>query len=201
MAAYIKKNFLLALMVLFLLVVSSYARFNMMVTKGDIESICNKEDINHSLCFEILKPTPEITKLDFSGLANFLINYQSRNTSDTLKQIKMFEGNTTGEDLKSVQLCEEMYDDSLFHNDRALEVLATKDYDTLNIEIGFTLAYMDTCNDGLSTMKPTPQVIITKNSEISSMSGIILVILECFLRKSFLFQKSPHHPKQKTKDK
>lgn len=183
MAAYIKKHFLLALMVLFLLVVSSYARFNMMVTKRDIESICNKENINHSLCFEILKPTLEITKLDFSGLANFLINYQSRNTSDTLKQIKMFEGNTTGADLKAVQLCEELYDDSLFHSDRALKVLATKDYDSLNIEVGFTLAYMDTCNDGLSTMKPTPQVIITKNSEISSMSSIILVILECFLRK------------------
>ncbi|WZZ80070.1 hypothetical protein YC2023_100642 [Brassica napus] len=99
------------------------------------------------------------------------------------KQIKMFEGNTTGADLKAVQLFEELYDDSLFHNDRALKVLATKDYDSLNIEVGFTLAYMDTCNDGLSTMKPTPQVIITKNSEISSMSSIILVILECFLRK------------------
>ncbi|KAF8062601.1 hypothetical protein N665_1196s0007 [Sinapis alba] len=161
MAAYIKKNFLLALMVLFLLVVSSYARFNMM----------------------ILNPTPEITKLDFSGLVKFLINYQTRNTSDALKQIKMYEGNTTGEDLKAVKLCEELYDDSLFHNERALKVLATKDYDSLNIEVGFTLAYMDTCNDGLSKMKPVPQVVITKNSDISSMSSIVLVILECFLRK------------------
>ncbi|KAL0697607.1 hypothetical protein Bca4012_053729 [Brassica carinata] len=183
MAAYIKKNFLLALMVLFLLVVSSYARFNMMVTKGEIESICTKEDVNHSLCFEILKLTPEIAKLDFYGLAKFLINYQTRNTSDTLKQIKMFEGNTTGADLKTVQLCEEMYDDSLFHNDRALKVLATKDYDSLNTEVGFTLSYMNTCNDGLSTMKPVPQVMIKKNSDISNMSSIILVILECFLRK------------------
>ncbi|KAG2320046.1 hypothetical protein Bca52824_013259 [Brassica carinata] len=95
----------------------------------------------------------------------------------------MFEGNTTGADLKTVKLCEEMYDDSLFHNDRALKVLATKDYDSLNTEVGFTLSYMNTCNGGLSTMKPVPQVMIKKNSDISNMSSIILVILECFLRK------------------
>ncbi|CAN6901788.1 unnamed protein product [Brassica oleracea] len=49
-------------MVLSLLVVSSYARFDMMVTKEEIESICTKENINHSLCFEILKPTAEANK-------------------------------------------------------------------------------------------------------------------------------------------
>ncbi|CAH8389019.1 unnamed protein product [Eruca vesicaria subsp. sativa] len=180
--AYMKKNFLLALMVLLLLVVSSYARFNMMVAKGKIESICTK-DVNHSLCFEILKPTPEIEKLDFSGLAKFVINYLSRYTSDTLNQVKMFEGNTTGADLQTLQLCAELYDDSLFHNDRALKVLASKDYDNLNTEVGFTLAYTDTCNDELITMKPVPQVLFKKNSDINAMSNIILVILECFIRE------------------
>ncbi|CAN6901792.1 unnamed protein product [Brassica oleracea] len=183
MGAYFKKNFLLAIMVLFHLVVSSYARFSMMVTKGEIEAICTKENLNHSLCFELLKPTPEIATLDFSGLAKFLITYQARNTSDTLKQIKLFEGNTTGTDLQTVQLCVQLYEDSLFHNDRALEVLATNDYDRLNVEVGFTLSYMFTCIDELSTMKPIPQVLITKSSDIKNMSSIILVILECFLRK------------------
>lgn len=187
MAAYIKKNtFLLALMVLFLLVVSSYARFNMMVTKEEIESICTKDDVNQSLCFEILKPTPEIAKLDFSGLAKFFINYQTQNTLDAQKQVKMFEGNTTYEDSKKVKYCGVLYENSLIHNDMALSSLATKDYDSVKLNLQYPPPCMDACSEGLSTMRPVPQVMITKNSDIKAMSKIILVILDCYILTPFL---------------
>ncbi|CAH8360131.1 unnamed protein product [Eruca vesicaria subsp. sativa] len=100
--------------------------------------------------------------MDFTGLANFLINYTSRNVSGVLKEIKLYEGNTT--DLQTIKLCEEMDDESLFGDDLALKALAAKDYDTVNINVGGTLGNMITCNEELSTMKPVPQSLIAKNT-------------------------------------
>ncbi|WZZ25461.1 hypothetical protein YC2023_008862 [Brassica napus] len=162
MVAYIKNNFFLVFMIVLLLVVSSYARFSMMVTKGEVESICNKKDVDSTLCFEVLKPNPTIAKLDFTGLANFLINYTSRNISDVLKEIKLYESNTT--DLQTIKLCEELYDLSLFSDDHALKALAAKNYDSVNFKVGGTLENIVTCNEELSTMKPVPQSLIAKNN-------------------------------------
>ncbi|KAL0688148.1 hypothetical protein Bca4012_087825 [Brassica carinata] len=181
MVAYIKNNFSLFFIIVLLLVVSSYARLSMMVTKGEIESICNKKYVDSTLCFEVLKPNPTIAKLDFTGLANFLINYTSRNVSDVLKEIKLYEGNTT--DLQTIKLCEELYDLSLFSDDHALKALAARDYDSVNFKVGGTLENMVTCNEELSTMKPVPQSLIAKNNVIKNLSGIVLTILECFIRK------------------
>ena len=75
MVAYIKSNVFLVFMIVLHLIVSSYARLGMMVTEGEIESICNIKDVDSTLCFEVLKPNP---KLDFTGLANFLTNYTFR---------------------------------------------------------------------------------------------------------------------------
>ncbi|WZZ25459.1 hypothetical protein YC2023_008860 [Brassica napus] len=137
-------------------------RLSMMVTKGEVESICNKKDVDSTLCFEVLKPNPTIAKLDFTGLANFLINYTSRNISDVLKEIKLYESNTT--DLQTIKLCEELYDLSLFSDDHALKALAAKNYDSVNFKVGGTLENIVTCNEELSTMKPVPQSLIAKNN-------------------------------------
>ncbi|KAH0902031.1 hypothetical protein HID58_041534, partial [Brassica napus] len=146
-----------------------------------VESICNKKDVDSTLCFEVLKPNPTIAKLDFTGLANFLINYTSRNISDVLKEIKLYESNTT--DLQTIKLCEELYDLSLFSDDHALKALAAKNYDSVNFKVGGTLENIVTCNEELSTMKPVPQSLIAKNNVIKNLSGIVLTILECFIRK------------------
>ena len=185
MVAYIKNNFFLVFMIVLLLVVSSYARLSMMVTKGEIESICNKKDVDSTLCFEVLKPNPTIAKLDFTGLANFMINYTSRNVSDVLKEIKLYEGNTT--DLQTIKLCEEMYDLSLIWDDHALKALGAKDYDSVNFNVGGTLGNMITCNEELSTMEPVPQSLIAKNTVIKNLSNIVLTILECFIRKGSIY--------------
>ncbi|XP_013625000.1 PREDICTED: uncharacterized protein LOC106331228 [Brassica oleracea var. oleracea] len=159
-------------------IVSSYARFSMMVTEDEIESICNRKDVDSTLYFEVLKPNP---KLDFIGLAIFLINYTSRNVSDTLKQLKLYESNTT--DWQTIKLCKEMYESSLYRDDFALKALAAKDYDTVNINAGVASDNMITCNEELSTLKPVPQSLITKNTVIENLSNIVLTILECFIRK------------------
>ncbi|KAG2248836.1 hypothetical protein Bca52824_088464 [Brassica carinata] len=152
-----------------------------LITKNTVESICNKKDVDSTLCFEVLKPNPTIAKLDFTGLANFLINYTSRNISDVLKEIKLYESNTT--DLQTIKLCEELYDLSLFSDDHALKALAAKNYDSVNFKVGGTLENIVTCNEELSTMKPVPQSLIAKNNVIKNLSGIVLTILECFIRK------------------
>ncbi|CAN6914144.1 unnamed protein product [Brassica oleracea] len=187
MVAYIKNNVFLVFMIVLLLVVSSYARLSMMVTKGEIESICNKKDVDSTLCFEVLKPNPTIAKLDFTGLANFMINYTSRNVSDVLKEIKLYEGNTT--DLQTIKLCKEMYNLSLIWDDHALKALGAKDYDSVNFNVGGTLGNMITCNEELSTMEPVPQSLIAKNTVIKNLSNIVLTILECFIRKGSIYSE------------
>lgn len=184
MVAYARKHFSLALLLgLHLLVISSHAKFSMMVTKSEIDSIC-KEGVNSSLCFEILKSTPEIATLDFSGLTKFLIDYQTRNVSDTLKQVKLFAENTT--DFRSHNIyssCLDLYESYFSYRGDTLKALATKDYDTLNVMVSGTITGMSDCNDELLTINPIPQLLITKGIIIKNQSSIILVILECFLRK------------------
>ncbi|CAH8322435.1 unnamed protein product [Eruca vesicaria subsp. sativa] len=182
MVAYDKKNFSLApIVVLIFLVVSSYARFNMMVTKDDIKRICTKKDINSVLCFEILKLTPETAPLDFSCLAKYLLDYQYRNISDALEQFKLAERNTTN--LQAIKLCEELYGNVLYDKNKTLSALADKDYDMFNMYTGATGTEMHTCSDELSKVKPIQQVLITRSLAIEDISDIILVILECFIRE------------------
>ncbi|XP_020870623.1 uncharacterized protein LOC110225379 [Arabidopsis lyrata subsp. lyrata] len=111
MVAYVDKNFSSAcLVVLLFFVVSSYARFSTMVTKDEIHFICTQQDINSSLCFEVLKPNPKIARLDFSGLFKFLFNYQVRNILDTLMQFKLLGGYTRDIESK-YSVCIEVYED------------------------------------------------------------------------------------------
>ncbi|KAL1188658.1 Pectinesterase inhibitor 2 [Cardamine amara subsp. amara] len=185
MVAHVNKSFSLGLIVVLgLFVVSSYARFNMMVTKDEIHAICTKKGVNSSLCFEILKPTPEISTLDLSGLIKFLINYESRNVSDTLNQLKLFVENTTSTDYRSTyRECVELYEMAVDDFDTSLKALAAKDYDGLNLGIGALMTDMTTCEDDLVTIKPLPQFFITRGILIKQLSNISLVILECFLRE------------------
>ena len=81
------------------------------------------------------------------------------------------------------QICEEMYNLSLIWDDHALKALAAKNYDSVNFKVGGTLENIVTCNEELSTMKPVPQSLIAKNNVIKNLSGIVLTILECFIRK------------------
>ncbi|KAL1188659.1 Pectinesterase inhibitor 1 [Cardamine amara subsp. amara] len=185
MVAHVNKSFSLGLIVVLgLFVVSSYARFSMMVTKDEIHAICTKKGVNSSLCFEILKPTPEILALDFSGLIKFLINYESRNVSDTLNQLKLFAENTTSTDYRSTyRECVQLYEMAVDDFDTSLKALAAKDYDGLNLGIGASLTEMDTCEDDLLTINPLPHFFIKRGTLIKNLCSINLVILECFLRE------------------
>ncbi|ESQ54227.1 hypothetical protein EUTSA_v10027565mg [Eutrema salsugineum] len=183
MVVYVKKNFSLAhIVVLLLFVVSSYARSSMMVTKDEIEVICTKKDmqINSSLCFEILKATPEAAKLDLPSLVKYLIEYQSRNVSDTLKQIKLFRGHTT--DMRKMKDCEQLYEGALSGIDDSLKALAAKDYFLSHLRNAGTFPNMHTCIDTLSTMKPVPEVLSRRSSVIIDITNIICVIIDCFIR-------------------
>ncbi|EOA22222.1 hypothetical protein CARUB_v10002809mg [Capsella rubella] len=181
----VKNNIRLVLIVVLLIAVSSHARFSIMVTKGVINSICTKDKRLSSLCFEVLKPTSEIAKLDLFGLTKYLINYQSRNLSDTMKQLKLFADNTT--DFRTHNMyttCIEDYDSALYYNQYSLKDLAAKDYDGLNTRIGGVGPEMYACSDGLLTVKPIPQLLIKKCNFISDLSSIMLVILEYFIRNN-----------------
>ena len=76
-----------------------------------------------------------------------------------------------------------MYGSSLYRDDVALKAFAAKDYDTVNINAGAASDNMITCNEELSTLKPVPQSLITKNTVTENLSNIVLTILECFIRK------------------
>ncbi|XP_020866149.1 uncharacterized protein LOC110224430 [Arabidopsis lyrata subsp. lyrata] len=178
MVAYVDKNFSSAcLVVLLFFVVSSYATFSTMVTKDEIHFICTQQDINSSLCFEVLKPNPEIARFDFPGLFKFLLNYQARNISDTLKQFKLSADYTRDKD-SQYSVCIEEYENALENHDKALKYLAAKDYASVNTMVSATMTEMFTCTDDLSTMKPIPKLFITKSNVISDLSNIILVILK-----------------------
>lgn len=184
MVAYVQKNvFLVCLMALLLLADLSDARFIKKITKSEIDSLCTRKGIDSSLCFEVLKSTPQIATLDFSGLAKYLINYDSRKTSDLLKQFQSLFNSTTDPSAKgSYQVCSETFGLAVSCFDSALEALATKDYDTLNDKAGCTLGMADTCMEELSSFKPNPQ-LVERVSIVENVSTIVLTILECYLRK------------------
>ncbi|XP_010494163.1 PREDICTED: pectinesterase inhibitor 1-like [Camelina sativa] len=180
---YNKKNSLALLVVLlFLFVSSSYAKFSMMVTKSQIDTICTIKRINSSFCFEIFKANPEIARLNYSDLIKFLINYQAQYISDTLKFFKLSGGSST--DISSkYHVCVELYEYDFKERDNSLRYLAAKDYVSLNIWVGGTMTDAETCIDDLSTMKPIPQFFMKRSDTIGDMSSIILVVLECFLKE------------------
>lgn len=182
MVAYVKNNILLV--VLLLLVVSSYARFTTKVTKSEISDICTHRGVNASFCFEFLKPFPEITKLDYSGLTKFLIIYESRITSDLLKHFQSLTNSTTDRSSKgSYKVCAGTFDLAVSFLDKALKSLATKMYHLVNIRISSTLSIASDCRDELSSVvKPIPQ-LIKGVSTVYEVSSIVLVILECYIRK------------------
>ncbi|AEE82358.1 Plant invertase/pectin methylesterase inhibitor superfamily protein [Arabidopsis thaliana] len=183
MVAYVDKNFSLAcFLVLLLFVDSSYARFNTLVTKDQIHTICTKQDINSSYCFQVLNANPEIARLDFPSLFKFVLNYQAQNISDKLKQFKLSGGYTPGVESK-YNLCIEFYENSFDRRDEALRYLAAKDYGSVNTMVGGTAINMFNCADDLSTMKPVPQFFVTESNLIKELSKILLVILECFISK------------------
>ncbi|XP_020879910.1 uncharacterized protein LOC9313412 [Arabidopsis lyrata subsp. lyrata] len=182
MVAYIDKNFSPAcLLVLLLFVVSSYAKFSTMVTTYEIHTLCTKPAVKSSLCFEVLKATPEIARLDFSGLAKYLINYHAQNILDTLKQFKLSRGYIP--DINSeYRLCKELYKDALDKCPYALKYLAAKDYYNFKIMVAQTMGDMNNCiYDDLSTMKPVPQFFITKTNDIQEIGNLIIVFVDCFI--------------------
>ena len=183
MVAYVDKNFSLAcFLVLLLFVDSSYARFNTLVTKDQIHTICTKQEINSSFCFQVLNTNPEIAKLDFPSLFKFVLNYQAQNISDTLKQFKLSGGYMP--DVESqYSLCIELYGYAFDNRDITLRYLAAKDYNSVNTRVSGTLEDIFTCTDDLSTMKPIPQFFMTESNLIKELSKILLVILECFISK------------------
>ncbi|EOA39180.1 hypothetical protein CARUB_v10012144mg [Capsella rubella] len=180
-----KKSLVLSMVLLFLFVSSSYAKFSMMVTKTEINTICTKQDMNSSFCFEILKATPEIARLDYSDLIKYLITYQARYISNTVKLFKLSGGYS--KDINSTyHVCVEVYEDALSGRDNSLRYLAAKDYPNLSTLVGATMDDAFTCIDeDLSTMKPIPQLFMTRSYAIKNFSDIILVVLQCFLKYDY----------------
>ncbi|CAH8355400.1 unnamed protein product [Eruca vesicaria subsp. sativa] len=159
MVAYLKKNFFLVLTIVLLpfVVSSSYGDFSMMVAKNEIDFICTRKDVNSSLCYELLNSIPKISALDFTGLTEFLIKYQSRNVSDGLNQIKSSAGNAT--DLQTIDLCVRLYENTLYYTDHILKALAAKKYFNVNIYITGVDANMDVCRDELTTKELTHEKV------------------------------------------
>ncbi|CAD5312435.1 unnamed protein product [Arabidopsis thaliana] len=153
----------------------------MLVTKDQIHTICTKQDINSSYCFQVLNANPEIARLDFPSLFKFVLNYQAQNISDTLKQFKLSGGYTPGVE-SQYSLCIELYGWAFDNRDSTLRYLAAKDYNSVSTMIGGTLEDMFTCTDDLSTMKPVPQFFMTESNLIKELSKILAVILECFIK-------------------
>ncbi|KAL0696798.1 hypothetical protein Bca4012_063978 [Brassica carinata] len=183
----VRKNFILVLRVVLLLcVVSSYARFSTMVTKSEVNRICTQKGVNNaSSCLEFLNSSShEIAALDLSGLAKFLIKYDSNKTSDMLNQFQSLKNSTADPSAKgSYQVCSETFDLAVGCFDTALKSLEAKDYDTLNINIGSTISTAFTCRDELLTVKPRRPELLSEISNVANLSSIVLTILECFLRK------------------
>ena len=183
MAAYLKKNVFLVLTIVVLPFVlsSSYGNFSMMVTKNEINNICTKKYVNSSLCYELLKSTPKIATLDFSGLVKYLIKYQSHNVSDAMNQIKLSAGNAT--DLQTIDLCVRLYENVLYDTDHhILTALAAKKYFNVHVYISGSNANIGTCRDELVEMKPRLEVLITRSNVISNIYSIIVCILNCYLQ-------------------
>ncbi|KAL1208170.1 Pectinesterase inhibitor [Cardamine amara subsp. amara] len=199
MVAYISKNFSLGLIVILsLFVVSSYARLSMMVTKGEIDAICTKKGVNSTLCFEVLKPTPEISTLDISGLAKFVINYENQKVSDTQMHVTLFAVifksiNASKELCSAYQKCAYLYKDVSNSLDSSLKALAAKDYIALNVGVGASITKTNTCGHYLSTTKQMipkdnqsiAEDLLMENTVIKDLFDIILVTLKRLEKKKY----------------
>ncbi|CAH8361022.1 unnamed protein product [Eruca vesicaria subsp. sativa] len=183
MVAYVKENFFLVLttVLLLFLVSSSNGNFSMMITENEIDTICAKKFLNSSLCYELLKSTPKIATLDFYGLTKFLINYDYRNVSDAMNQIKLSAGNAT--DLQTIDLCVRLYENTLHDTGLIFEALAAENYVRVVDYIFRLIGDVSACQEELLIMKPRLEDSITRNNVVMNISSIIAYILECYLVK------------------
>ncbi|KAF8109160.1 hypothetical protein N665_0102s0068 [Sinapis alba] len=176
MGLYVKNKFpLVSLVVFLLLVTSSYGRFTMKISEGDISTICSKAK-NPSFCFNFFKSTPATKTLDLFGVAKFLINDASQDASVTQKQFESLAKSTI--DLRSKNIytqCLENYKNALGEFDAALKALEAKDNASLNIKVSAAMTDGDSCNSVLPSVKPSPQ-LLKQISDIDNLSGIVLVI-------------------------
>ncbi|XP_010473026.1 PREDICTED: uncharacterized protein LOC104752551 [Camelina sativa] len=187
MVAYFKNNFFLVpIVVLLFFVISSHAKFSTKVTKSEIIDICKQKDrdFNESVCFEVLESIPEIATLDYSDLAKYLINYDSRKISYMMKQFQSLENSTTDRSSKgSYKVCSGTFDLAIGCFDTALRSLADKDYLRFYDNVGCTVDMAATCRDELSTVvKANPQ-LFKDISFVRDISFIVLLIRERFLCK------------------
>ncbi|CAH2035989.1 unnamed protein product [Thlaspi arvense] len=176
MAVYVKNNFLLvSLVVLFLVVTSSYARISIQISDGDVNTICSKAK-NPSFCSNFFKSTPQTKALDLPGVAKLLIDDASGDASDAQKQFDSLAKSASDPRTKNVYTqCSENYKDALSEFDDALKALAAKDGASLNIKVSAAMTDGDSCNSELPSVKPSPQ-LLQKVSDIDNLSGIVLVI-------------------------
>ncbi|CAL9239297.1 unnamed protein product [Arabidopsis halleri] len=101
-----------------------------------------------------------------------------------LKQFQSLEKSTIDPSTKgSYKVCSETFTLAVDCSNSALECLATKNYDDLNTEVSGTITMASTCSEELSTIKPSTPELLKKVSIVENLSSIVLVILECFLRK------------------
>ncbi|XP_002862238.2 pectinesterase inhibitor [Arabidopsis lyrata subsp. lyrata] len=189
MVAYVKNNFLLVpIVVLLLFVVSSYAKFSTKVTTSEIRGICTHRNVNASFCYEFMKSYPQIATMDISDLAKFLINYDFQKTLDLMKHFQSLTNSTTDRSSKeSYKICSELFSLGIHLLESSLKALATNDYDTLDRNVSDMSAYAEECGSELSSViKPIPQ-LLKGVSIVENVGHIVLVILECFLRKEKTF--------------
>ncbi|EOA36673.1 hypothetical protein CARUB_v10012012mg [Capsella rubella] len=137
MVGYVKNKSLLVLrLTLLCFVVSSYARFSIKVTNGEINDICTHKGINKSFCSQFLKLSAEMTTLDHSGLTIYLINYNSRKTSDMLKQFQSLNSTSSENSRGPYEMCSDILDLAIGHYNSALRYLATKNYEKIKMASG-----------------------------------------------------------------
>ncbi|ESQ30782.1 hypothetical protein EUTSA_v10012028mg [Eutrema salsugineum] len=173
MVVYVKNKFLLIpLVVLFLLVASSYGRFSMKLSLDEVSTICSRHT-KPSFCLEFFKSiTPGINNLNISDTAKFLINYVSRDALEAQKQFKALVNSTIDPQSKNVYAqCSDNYGSSSLNDlNDAIKALAAKDYATLNIEISAAMTNGVSCTDELPSVEPISPQLQKKISDFNDVS-------------------------------
>ncbi|KAL0853835.1 hypothetical protein Bca101_058987 [Brassica carinata] len=163
------------MMFLLLVTSSSYGRFTMKISEGDISTICSKTK-NPSFCLNFFKSTPATKTLDLFDVAKFLINDASQDASVTQKQFESLAKSTADPRSKNIYIqCLENYKNALGEFDAAIKALEAKDNASLNIKVSAAMTDGDSCNSELPSVKPNPQ-LLKQISDIDNPSGIVLVI-------------------------
>lgn len=183
MVVYVKNNALLVpLVMLFLLVSSSYGRFNVKISEGEVSTICSKAK-NPSFCSNFFRSTPQTKTLNLPGVAKLLINDASREALDTQKQFESLAKGATDPRSKNIYTqCSENYENALSEFNAALQALADMDSASLNIKVSAAMTNGDSCNSELPSVKPSPQ-LLKKIYDIDNLSGIVLVISNILPKK------------------